>query len=188
MIFEEGITKDYTEYTVPMGKVNRLAFLILLPMLVVYLTPYFLLWNLDLLKIGYKIFVKRILYILVFGIISHELLHGITWALMTKGGFKQLKFGINLKHLAPYAHFKKPLKVKSYLLGALMPLLILGIIPAIVGIASGDGFYLLFGLFFTWAATGDIIASIRLFNLPMNSFVQDHPEKLGFIIYHRQLL
>jgi hypothetical protein len=63
-------------------------------------------------------------------------------------------------------------------------LIILGIIPAAYGIISGNGFYLLFGIFFTWAAAGDILASIRLFQLPMNKMVQDHPDKLGFIIYN----
>ena len=75
--------------------------------------------------------------------------------------------------------------VKYYLLGALMPLLIMGILPSIYGIISGNGFYLLFGIFFTWAAAGDIIASIRLFRLPMNLLVQDHPDTLGFIIYSK---
>jgi hypothetical protein len=183
MLFEEVKSENATEYTVPMGKVNGMALLMLIPILIVFLLPFLLIWDFESLKIGYKAFLKSILFILVGGIIIHELLHGLTWAVFVKGGFRQLKFGINWRYLAPYAHFKKPLKVKIYLAGALMPLLILGIIPAVGGIISGNGFFLLFGIFFTWAAAGDILASIRLFQLPMNVLVQDHPEKLGFIIF-----
>jgi len=183
MLFEEVKTENTTEYTVPMGKVNGMALLLLVPILIVYLLPFLLIWDFETLKIGYKAFLKSILFILIGGIIFHELLHGITWAVFVKGGFKQLKFGINWRYLAPYAHFKKPLKIKIYLAGALMPLLVLGILPGIFGIILGNGFYLLFGIFFTWAAAGDILASIRLFQLPMNGLVQDHPDKLGFIIF-----
>jgi hypothetical protein len=184
MLFEEVKSETSTEYTVSMGKVNGIAFLMVVPILIVYLLPFLLIWDFETLKIGYKAFLKSIIIILVFGIIIHELLHGITWAIFVKGGFRQLKFGINWRYLAPYAHFKKPLKVKIYLAGALMPLIVLGIIPALGGIILGNGFYLLFGIFFTWAAAGDILASIRLFQLPMNKMVQDHPDKLGFIIYN----
>jgi len=185
MLFEEVKSESSTEYTVSMGKVNLIAIFIIIPILIIYLIPYLLIWNIEELKIGFWSFKKNIfLYILV-GIILHELLHGLTWAIFVKGGFRQLKFGINWRYLAPYTHFKKPLKVKCYLAGALMPLIILGIIPAAYGVFSGNGFYLLFGIFFTWAAAGDILASIRLFRLPMNALVQDHPDTLGFIIYEQ---
>lgn len=186
MLFEEIKSETSTEYIVSMGKVNGIAFLMLVPILIIFLLPFLLIWDFETLKIGYKIFLKSILFILVGGIIIHELLHGFTWAIFVKGGFKQLKFGINWRYLAPYAHFKIPLKLKIYLAGALMPLLILGIIPAVFGIIMGNGFYLLFGIFFTWAASGDILAGLRLFRLPMNKMVQDHPDQLGFIIFEKQ--
>jgi hypothetical protein len=184
MLFEEVKSENSTEYTVSMGKVNGIAFLMIVPILIVFLLPFLLIWDFETLKIAYKVFLKSILFILVGGIIVHELLHGLTWAVFVKGGFSQLKFGINWRYLAPYAHFKKPLKIKIYLAGALMPLVVMGVIPAVFGIFSGNGFYLLFGIFFTWAASGDILASMRLFRLPMNVLVYDHPDKLGFIIYN----
>jgi len=184
-LFTETEKEDSTEYTIPMGKVNLLAFLFILPILGLFLFPYIFLWDFTSVKEGYRLLLKNIIVIIIGGVILHELLHGLTWAIFTKQGFKQIKFGMNWKYLTPYTHFKKPIKVKFYLLGALMPLLIMGILPTIYGIISGNGFYLLFGIFFTWAAAGDMIASIRLFRLPMNLLVQDHPDTLGFIIYNK---
>ena len=184
MIFKEIKLENSTEYTASMGLVNILAFVIIIPILIIFLVPYLLIWDIESFWIGYRLFLKNVLFILIGGIIVHEILHGITWALFTKEGFKQIKFGINWKYLTPYAHFKKPIKVKFYLMGALMPLLILGLIPAITGILSGNSFSLIFGIFFTWAASGDILASLKLLRLPMNLLVQDHPERLGFIIYN----
>ncbi|OFX85683.1 MAG: hypothetical protein A2W99_06120 [Bacteroidetes bacterium GWF2_33_16] len=183
MLFNEVKKEDSVEYTVQMGRVNLIAIFMIIPILIIFLVPYLLLWNFDILKIGYKLFLKNIFLLVFVGIILHELLHGITWAILTKKGFNQIKFGINWKYLSPYTHFKEPLKIKYYLAGALMPLIILGIIPAVYGIIMGDGFFLIFGIFFTWAAAGDIISSIRLLRLPMNIFVQDHPKELGFIVF-----
>lgn len=62
-----------------------------------------------------------------------------------------------------------------------MPLIIMGIIPSIVGIIIGHGGFLSFGIFFTWAAGGDIIALYMLRKLDNNAYVSDHPYKMGFI-------
>jgi len=184
MLFKEIISENSTEYTVPMGKVNLLAILFLFPILIVYLVPFLLVWDFDTLKSGFFVFQKKIFLYIIIGIILHEILHGLTWAVFTKGGFRQIKFGVNWKFITPYTHFKKPLKVNIYLAGALMPLFVLGFIPAVAGIIFGNGFYIMFGIFFTWAAAGDIISAVKLFQFPMSKLVQDHPDQLGFIVYN----
>jgi hypothetical protein len=83
--------------------------------------------------------------------------------------------------LTPYCHCKEPLKVKHYKIGGAMPLIILGIIPSLIGISIGHGGILSFGLFFSWAAGGDIIALYMLRNLDNSIYVSDHPDKMGFI-------
>jgi len=184
MIFKEVKLENSTEYTAPMGKVNLVAIVFLFPVLIVYLVPFLLIWDFDTLKSGFFEFQKLIFLYLIVGIVLHELLHGLTWALFSKGGFRQIKFGVNWKYITPYTHFKKPLKVKIYLAGGLMPLFVLGVIPAIAGIILGNGLYIMFGIFFTWAASGDIISAVKLFQFPMSKLVQDHPDQLGFIVYN----
>lgn len=90
------------------------------------------------------------LCIVLFGVIVHELIHGITWAIFAKDGFKSIKFGVLWKMITPYCHCKEVLTVRQYSIGGIMPAIILGIIPAIIGIAIGNLWILLFECFLQW--------------------------------------
>ncbi|MDA3952242.1 MAG: DUF3267 domain-containing protein [Bacteroidales bacterium] len=173
-------SENIKEYTLSIGKVNFYSLLMIIPITVILLIPFILIWDYETFVIGRKEFMRFFLYALIFGIIIHELLHGITWALFTKGGFKSIKFGIN--GITPYCHCKEPLKVKHYVLGGIMPLIIMGIIPSIIGTLLGNGLYLSFGIFFTWTAGGDIISLFMLRKLESEALVSDHPNKMGFYI------
>jgi len=94
---------------------------------------------------------------------------------------KSIKYGVKWKFLTPYCHCKEPLKVKYYKIGGAMPLIVMGIIPSIIGLIIGHGGVLCFGIFFTWAACGDIISLYMLHKLDNNTYVSDHPDKMGFI-------
>ena len=118
--------------------------------------------------------------ILIVGAVIHELLHGITWGYFAKNKMKSIKFGVKWQYITPYCHCKEPLKVKHYWIGGAMPLIVMGIIPAIVAIAIGNSFLLHFGIFFSWAAGGDIISLFMLRKLDRNSYVSDHPTEMGF--------
>ncbi len=173
--------KDFEEYTMGIGRVNLIAFLMIFPITAVILLPFILIWDYDTFKTGKELFNDNFLLILISGIIIHELLHGVTWGYFASNGMKSIKFGIKWKFLTPYCHCKEPLKVKHYKIGGMMPLILMGIIPTIIGLILGHGGILFYGIFFTWGAGGDIIAIYMLKNLDNNILVSDHPEKMGFI-------
>lgn len=172
--------KKIVEYTMDMGRVSIIAMAMIIPIIVIYITPFILIWDIKTLSKGFDLSIIYILPIFIGGIVFHELFHGVTWAFFIPKGFKSIKFGVNWKYFTPYCHCKVPIKVKHYMLGAAMPLIVLGIAPAITGIIIGHGSLLFFGMFFTWAAGGDIIAMNILRKLDMNIYVSDHPEKMGF--------
>jgi Putative zincin peptidase len=174
------ITNNKSEFTLSTGKVNLYSLIIIFPVTAIYLIPYILVWDFASFEIGRKEFMNLFIYILIFGIIIHELLHGITWAFFTKKGFKSIKFGIN--GITPYCHCKESLMAKHYRLGGAMPLIIMGIIPSLIGIALGNGLYLSFGIFFSWAACGDIISLFMLRKINSNTLVSDHPDRMGFYL------
>lgn len=173
--------KEIEEYTMGMGKVNLIAILLIFPITAVILFPFVLIWDYETFKAGKEIFSDYFLLLFLGGIIIHELLHGLTWGYFASNGMKSIKFGVKWKFLTPYCHCKEPLKVKHYKIGGAMPLIILGIIPSIVGLIIGHGGVLAFGIIFTWAAGGDIIALYMLRKLDNNIYVSDHPEKMGFV-------
>ncbi|MBS3768246.1 MAG: DUF3267 domain-containing protein [Candidatus Cloacimonetes bacterium] len=122
---------------------------------------------------------------IVAGIIVHEILHGITWAQFTDKGFKSIKFGVKWKMLAPYCHCKEPLLVKHYLLGTLMPVIVLGLIPAVLSLIMGSIGLLFIGIFFTMAASGDFLIAHLLRKENSEDLVQDHPSEVGCIVYRK---
>jgi hypothetical protein len=173
---------EIEEYTMGMGKVNMIALLLIIPITAVIITPFVLIWGYETFKAGKEIFDAYFLIVLLGGIIIHELLHGLTWGYFASNGLKSIKFGVKWKFLTPYCHCKETLKVKHYKIGGAMPLIVMGIIPSIIGIIIGHGGILSFGIFFSWAAGGDIIALYMLHNFDNNTYVSDHPDKMGFIL------
>ena len=174
------ISDNKTEYTLSTGKVNLYSLIMIIPVTATFLIPYILIWDYASFELGRKEFMKLFFYILILGIIIHELLHGITWAFFTEKGFKSIKFGIN--GITPYCHCKESLKAKHYRLGGAMPLIVMGIIPSLAGIILGSGLYLSFGIFFSWAACGDIISLFMLRKFKSTTLISDHPDKMGFYI------
>ncbi|MBQ7775845.1 MAG: DUF3267 domain-containing protein, partial [Lachnospiraceae bacterium] len=71
-------------------------------------------------------------------IVVHELIHGITWGLCAKSKFKAIAFGFIWQYLTPYCTCKEPLKKYQMVLGAMMPTIVLGILPGIVAAVIGS--------------------------------------------------
>jgi len=183
--------------TIDLVWANVFGLLILIPILLIFALPYYLVWMDKLTLSHIKTFITNFTfqsYVLLFikatisiiiGIILHELIHGIAWAFSAKNGFKSIKFGVLWKMMTPYCHCKEPLQIKHYILGALLPAIILGIIPGIISIIIGNLYLLLFGVFFTMAACGDFLVIHLLRNEKCNDWVQDHPSEAGCYIYRK---
>ncbi|GAA0890857.1 hypothetical protein GCM10009122_05360 [Fulvivirga kasyanovii] len=170
-------------YTLQGTSVNLLAFLFLIPILLAFALPYILLYGYLAFHHGLSSFISvYFLITLPAGIVAHELLHGAVWAYFARGGFNSVSFGFNSKALAPYCHCKEPLTVKQYAMGGAAPGLLMGILPAIVAIAIANDWLLIFGIFFTWAASGDMMTLWMLRKFRGDQMVSDHPDEIGFYI------
>ena len=200
MIELKGYNAD--KLTINLVWANIFGLIILIPITLVFGIPYYLIWGNkfidgDLKSIFGDIFPNQLLIdfsllgisffaILIIGVVFHELLHGITWALYTKNGFKSIKFGVLWKMLTPYCHCKEPLTVQHFIYGTIMPAFILGLIPAITSIIIGNLGLLIFGIFFTMAASGDFLMINLLKSVNKDDLVQDHPTELGCYIYKKK--
>ena len=146
--------------------------------------PFYLIWGLN----SFLSLQQVLLFILLFvaGIVIHELIHGFFFGLFAKNGFKSIRFGVMWQMLTPYCHCKEPLRIKHYFLGALMPALLLGIIPAVMALFNGSGMMLLFGIIFTGAAAGDFMVVWILRKEHPDTYVQDHPSEAGCFVYRKR--
>lgn len=121
-----------------------------------------------------------ILFVVVLlGVVLHELIHGITWAIFGHKPFSAIKFGFQWKTFTPYAHLKEPVDVSAYRIGAFMPGFLLGILTYILSLLLGDGNLFWFSLVHTAASGGDWLILWLIRNVKAGMQVEDHPTNAG---------
>jgi len=185
------------KHAIDLLKANKFGLRVLIITLILSLLIFYLVWgNTALTKFKDLIAIDGlgsvmsgivILFgVLIGGIVAHELIHGIFWALFAKRGFRSIKFGILKQYLTPYCHCKEPLKVKHYIIGALMPAVILGFIPTLLAIILGLPGWLLFGIFFISAAGGDLLMINLLQKEDKNAWTQDHASEPGYYMFRKK--
>jgi hypothetical protein len=178
-------TDNQFEEIIEVGKANRQALLMLLPITALAVVPFVLINGFEPLVNGIIFLKHHQLYILVAFlvlILIHEGLHGVTWAFFAKNGFKSISFGIKWSHLTPYCHCSEPLKRNHYILGGIMPGLITGILPMFFAIVSANGWLILASIFITATAGGDFLVLRRVLKYPPDYIFIDHPKEIGFIV------
>ena len=121
-------------------------------------------------------------------IVVHELIHGLTWSCFTPNGFKDIEFGIMQDSKTPYCACLVPLRRAPYVLGALMPLVTLGIAPMVVALCMGNVALLYLGIFMTTAAVGDVMVVAKVLRYKPKSddmLLFDHPIEAGSVVFDR---
>ncbi|MEM1042844.1 MAG: DUF3267 domain-containing protein [Bacteroidota bacterium] len=170
--------------TASVAAANAYALGFILPVLVLLVGGYGLLWGWSVLGDGFNALVTplwRFLLIFAAGIVVHEALHGIAWRLAGAPA-GTVSFGFQVKTLTPYAHCSAALPAHAYRTGAAAPGVVLGLVPALVGLAFGMGAVFWFGTFFTLAAGGDALILWLLRGVPSGRLVKDHPSKPGCLL------
>lgn len=170
------------EFSVSMVKANLVSLLLFFPLSALFLVPYGALWGIQKMGSDFTILYKDplfFIFLMIIGIVGHELLHGLTWMKLGDKPWNSIKFGVNFSALAPYAHCKEPLEVNAYRWGAAMPGLVLGVIPFLIGLITGYGWFTLFGYLLSITASGDILILWVIRKLEPGTYVQDHPERAG---------
>lgn len=117
------------------------------------------------------------------GVVVHELIHGLTWVWMTHSSFRHLRFGVMTG--AVYCHIDVPMTKRQYVVGALMPLLLLGIVPYVLSFFFGSLWLMTFGTLFISAAMGDVMIVWAIRKETPDTLVYDHPKEAGCLVYRR---
>jgi hypothetical protein len=117
--------------------------------------------------------------ILLLGIVVHELIHALGFIFVGKVPRKAVKIGIYWKALAPYAHCREPMTAFAYRISVMLPGLLLGVVPGILGVAVGFGWLVLWGAAMTVAAGGDLAVLLAVRSVPGEALVRDHPSQVG---------
>ena len=171
--------------TIDIVKANVFGMVVLIVSAIAFFVPFVLIWK------GRKPTNELVggvsewglsFVLLIVGVVVHELIHGVTWACYAKSGWKSISFGVMWKFLTPYCHCSEPMHVRGYIMGAMMPCVILGIVPAVAALCIGSLPLLMWGIIFIAAAAGDIWMTWLLTKEDPHSLVLDHPSEAGFYI------
>ena len=182
LIFQkEGYRID--KYTISFLWANLFALILMVISAVLFIVPYLLLWG----NISFTI--NWIWYVfLLIGLILHEFIHAITFAILIKDfKFKHIHLGFKWKYLTPYCHCNTPLKKQDYIIGGLMPLILFGIIPSLLGICFHQFEWVIWGIVFSAIAAGDIWVVWETRYLSKDTYILDNPNEIGFFVYEKMV-
>lgn len=169
------------DLSISYAKATILGVLFPLPLTYLLLEVYLYFWGTGVILgvMRGTFFLILLLLFIVIGSLLHEAIHGLAWSFFGKKPFRTIRYGIHWKSLSPYAHCPEPIDARAYRIGGLMPFLIEGLFPSLIGIISGSGLFLFFGLIFTMGAGGDLTILWTMRNIEGVSLVQDHPTRVG---------
>ena len=128
-----------------------------------------------------------LLLAIILGVVLHEIVHGVAWAFAGRKPWASINFGFQTKTLTPYCHITEPLEINAYRIGAVMPGLVVGVLPYIYSLMSGDTNWLWFSLVHTSAAGGDWLVLWLIRNVKPGSLVEDHPTQAGCYVLEGSL-
>lgn len=173
------------DLTINMKKANLFAILLLIPLFIIGYGAYYYVNRLIGFG-GFNIWFFVVGYIVL--VVVHELIHGLSWSIFTPHHFKDIEFGIMRPSYNPYCTCLVPLGKMQYFIGAVMPLILLGILPMILGIAVKNTNILFLGIVMTDAAAGDMMIIRRLLGYKSKAgeiTYMDHPTEAGGVVLER---
>jgi putative zincin peptidase len=121
------------------------------------------------------------LVIFFVSITVHEVLHMVGYRL---GGVprQQIRFGFQWKALTPYVHCSAALPARAYRLAVVLPGIVLGLIPLVVGFAGHLDWMVLYGTAMLAGAAGDLLILLLMLPIGGDTLIRDHATKPGFQI------
>lgn len=174
------------DFTISAIKINVLSIIIMLPFVILMAVLYGVVQAGGIGKQEISIFWFVILMIIC--TILHELIHGLVWGLYAKHGFRAINFGIIWSSLNPYCTCSEPLNKKQYMIGTIMPTLIIGfslcgiaiiinnailyVVAQLMILVGGGDFYIVWKLLFYRTRNKDIVCL-------------DHPYEIGLCIFEK---
>lgn len=177
---------QYEDATVSMLKANIMVFLLSIPICAVVVWAYggqhSILKAIETIRHN-QLFV---IAVLILSVPVHECLHGLGWYSFCKRKWKSICFGFALRTLTPYCHCREALTVKQYYAGLLLPVTVLGMIPAALAVLTGGPTVFFIALYNILLAGGDLaIALLILKYFKVRARLLDHPTECGCYAFVR---
>ncbi len=177
--------REKEDISISIEQANYYTLISIIPVILPLIMVFTAIWEGEAIFVAYDFLAHNLTWFLlaiILGVLVHEYLHKIGWAIFGKKPFSSIKFGFQWKTLTPYAHCSEPLEVNGYRWGALLPGLVLGIFPTVLSTIYGNGVLFIFGLIFIFAAGGDFLILWLIRKVKPGTYVEDHPTRAGCYI------
>ncbi len=186
IISKEMESKGYLrkDLTTTVTKAQTICYLLPFPFALIYGLIYFVLLGNNFDR-GDDFFLFFIIFSVIC-LIIHEGIHGLTWGSLAKNKFKNIEFGFDKG--CPYCYCGECLKRSSYIAGAIMPFVVLGIVLAIVSFFIPSPVFFSVVVINMMGTSGDLEV-IRLIlkdrHNGKDALYHDHPELPGVIKFYK---
>lgn len=167
------------DVSIPISDLLRPAVALSLGLFILSVIPYVLLWGLP---TSWNFGIGEILLTLlglVALVVAHEGVHAIGWIIFGHVPPRDIRFGVDMKTLSPYAHARVPMRMAGYRIGAALPGIVTGILPVVIGTLIGHGWLTFLGAFMVTGAVGDLLVLWAIRDVPGDARVLDHPSNAG---------
>ena len=186
---KELLAQGYEEkdLTISVLKANVMAIVLGLPIIILLLILFIYKNQSGLYTFS---FYGPVVFLVIFAVlvVVHELIHGLFWAIYAKHHLKSIEFGFIVSSLTPYCCCKEMLTKSQYIIGGIMPTVILGIIPAII-IFTGSIFWFAMGELMILSGGGDMTILLKLLRYKSKKeeiLYMDHPYECGLVVFERE--
>ena len=179
------------DLTVSVAKANWLGLLLSMPLVGLLMGLFTLLapaqdkeWNMAEASFFPLVVVAVVLLLTVL----HELIHGAVFGWFAPHRYKAIQFGVIWSMLTPYCACTEPLTRGQYLLGAAMPTIVVGLLPAAIAIAMNDLGWFTIALLMVIGGGGDMLIILKLITFRpqgKETLFCDHPTLPGLVAYVR---
>jgi len=178
-----------TDLTVGVLEANVKAIIVMLPFMLIVAVLFFAVgrWKgADIWVFLESMYLYCIIFLLTVPI--HELIHGFTWSRFAPDGFKAISFGVIWEALTPYCTCSQPLTRGQYIIGSVMPTIVLGFGIAIAAICTGNLGLLLLAEFEILGGGGDFLIIQKILHFHPEAaevLYLDHPYECGLVAFMR---
>lgn len=163
-------------------KISNISILIMLPFVIAMLIIH---------KVGinkYEISIFRFFIFVFICLILHELIHGLVWGIYAKHRFHSINFGMIWSSLIPYCTCSEPLNKKHYIIGTLMPTIIVGFVLCGIAIFMNDFTLFIVAEYMIFGGGGDFYIVWKLLSYcdkHKEIVCVDHPYEIGLYIFEK---
>ncbi len=176
-----------TSTVIGIDRANKLALTMMFPILACLTALFILIDPND--PIGFRNFKESLLFLVILVVLfaAREVVRALVWGLFTGKKFKDVEVGL-LKNFTPFSTCRTPMKKGAYITGTIMPVILTGILPAVIGYWKGSYMLVLAGAVMIAAAAGDylIIHSLHQHKADgRKQLVSDLPTQPGYMLFEK---